>query len=125
MRRTRAEINALKPTLIAELHAGKTLRQVAHEYAVPLGTVATLAAGAKSVMIAQENKQVIGAKAYALITETLDTLHAQVEYFGSTTFLSDAQQTANAQGLAILYGVVSDKLLRFWEAYAGRDDDAV
>lgn len=115
-----------KAEVCAALAGGMSVREAAKHFGMPSGTVATLNAGAKSVVIVQENKQVIGAKAYGYITETLDTLHAQVKHFGSSNFLSDPEQTANAQGLAILHGVIADKLIRFFEAYGdGNDSDPV
>jgi hypothetical protein len=115
----------LKIEVIAALASGMTQRQAAAQFNIPLGTIATLSAGARNVTLVHKNKQVIGAKAFTYIAASLDTLTAQVQRFGSDEFLSNPNHTAQAQGLAILHGVLADKLIRFFEAYQGDDDDDI
>jgi len=122
-RRTEAEIGALKPQIIASLAAGMTQRQVAKEYNVPSGTVATLAAGAKAVVIVKEKRDEIGEQVAAYIATTLDTLRTQSLYFGERPFLDDPKKTGNASQLAILHGVLADKLVRILGALRRTPDD--
>lgn len=111
-----------KAAAMAALLAGQSVGEVAREYKIPRGTVRSWKAKAESggETVATQKKEEIGDLLVAYLETNLRTLRAQSEFFADREWLKEQ----NAQELAILHGVVTDKTVRLLEALNASDGDA-
>ena len=111
-----------KAAVMAALLAGQSISQVAREYHLPEGTVK---AWRSRQHIAQTQRDALGVATDAtpkkevgdLILEylraNLEALRAQAKVFSDPNWL----KTQEAQSLAVLHGVMTDKAVRLLEAF--------
>src|SRR5678816_707441 len=102
---------------MAALLAGQSVAVVAQEYDIPEGTVKSWKSrqgGDTVATVATEKKEEIGDLLVEYIRLSLESLKAQVQHFGDKNWL--ASQDADA--LAVLHGVQTDKAIRLLEAIA-------
>ena len=113
-----------KAAVMAALLAGQSVSSVAKEYSIPKGTVsgwkqkaANIAAG---VVPDTTQKDEIGELLLDYLRTSLKSLKAQAEHFGNKSWLT----TQEADQLAVLHGVQTDKAIRLLEALTSADGRA-
>ena len=112
----------VKAAAMAALLAGQSISEVAAEYNIPKGTIKSWRnrqKGEPVASVATPKKEEIGDLLIEYIRLSLQSLQAQVQHFGDKTWL--ANQDADA--LAVLHGVQTDKAIRLLEAIAQASDD--
>lgn len=110
-----------KAAVMAALLAGQSIREVARDYKIPSSTVGAWAKEAKNVQIVPDTKkEELGDLIVDYVRTTLKTLKIQAEHFGDKSWL--ANQDADA--VAVLHGVQTDKAIRLLEAIAAASTGA-
>lgn len=108
--------------VMAALLAGQSITSVSKEYNIPKGTVSGWKHRADGVaQSATQKREVdpeIGDLLLDYIRASLRTLKTQVEHFGDKTWLANQ----DADQLAVLHGVQTDKVIRLLEALAEADE---
>lgn len=110
-----------KAAVMAALLTGQSISSVAKEYKIPKGTVSgwKRKADANSDVFADATqKEEIGDLILQYLQTSLESLIAQVKFFGNQTWL--AKQDADQ--LAVLHGVQTDKAIRLLEALTAGED---
>lgn len=103
-----------KAEVIAALASGMTQRQAAKVFNMPAGTVAVWRAGAKSIMLVQDYREVVlaSAKQYAAIAWR--ALNVQAELLSDRQYLTE--HGGEVFGLASAHRVVAETLGRILAA---------
>jgi transposase-like protein len=108
---------SVKAAAIAALLAGQSVSEVAREYSLPKGTVSSWrqrqAGGVASN--ATQKRDEIGGLLVDYLHANLSTLKAQQTVFADPEWL----KKQDAQELAVLHGVMTDKAIRLLEALGG------
>mgnify|MGYP001168744149 FL=1 len=105
----------VKAAVMAALLAGQSIREVASNYKIPRSTVGSWAKEARAVpSVLDTKKEEIGDLLLDYIRASLESLKVQVQHFGDKNWL--AAQDADA--LAVLHGVQTDKAIKLLEAIA-------
>ena len=110
-----------KEAATAALLAGQLPSEVAREYSIPVGTVK----GWKSKLkkdgqpVPTEKKEAVGELLVGYLEQNLKTLKAQSEVFADPEWI----RGQDAQELAVLHGVLTDKTVRILEAMGGPGDE--
>jgi hypothetical protein len=112
-----------KAAVMAALLTGQSIRYVAKEFGIPVGTIKAWksyrANGHNVALVTTEKKQAIGDLILIYLNELFTTLHVQMKVFADETWLK--QQSAGEA--AILHGVIADKGIRLLEALADRGEN--
>lgn len=109
-----------KAAAMAALLAGQAVASIASEYHIPEGTLHSWKNRQKSeplASLASEKKEEIGDMIVEYLRASLKSLKAQVEHFGNKDWLT----TQDADALAVLHGVQTDKAIRLLEAIAAAE----
>ena len=113
--------NEVKAAVMAALLEGQSISAVAKQYDIPKGTVSgwkqkalTPVADGGVVPDATQKRQAIGDLLIGYLETMLRTLTVQAKHFGDVDWLKDQ----NANELAVLHGVATDKAIRLLEALA-------
>lgn len=110
-----------KAAVMAALLAGQSVSQVASEYKIPESTLRSWKLRHDDVAsIGRKKREEIGELLLDYLRATLQTLRIQAEHFGDKAWLAKQE----AQQLAVLHGVATDKAIRLLEALADDADDA-
>lgn len=113
-----------KAQVFAALLTGQSVRYVAKEFGIPVGTIKAWksyrANGHNMAVVTTEKKQAIGDLILIYLNELFITLHAQMKVFANEEWLK--QQSAGE--VAILHGVIADKGIRLLEALADKGEDS-
>ncbi len=105
----------VKAAVMAALLAGQSIREVAREYSIPKSTVGAWSKEKTGVQyVPDEKKEEIGDLLVEYIRLSLESLKVQVQHFGDKTWLTNQ----DADALAVLHGVQTDKAIRLLEAIA-------
>jgi len=111
-----------KAAVFAALLTGQSIRYVAKEFGIPVGTIKAWksyrANGQNVTMVTTQKKEAIGDLIIIYLNELFITLHAQMKVFADEEWLK--QQSAGE--VAILHGVIADKGIRLLEALADRGE---
>lgn len=103
-----------KAAVIAALLEGQSMRSVARNYDIPLGTVKGWKSQHKNSKVITPKKERIGELLLEYLEANLTALRKQAEVFTDPAWL--AKQTAS--DAAVLHGVMTDKAVRLLEAMA-------
>ncbi|MBX3012351.1 MAG: transposase [Caldilineaceae bacterium] len=104
---------ATKAAAMAALLAGQRIGEVAAAYNIPASTLRSWKAQVDlSASLGQAGQYEIGDLLLAYLRKILATLAIQAEHFGDKTWLI----TQDADSLAVLHGVATDKAIRLIEA---------
>lgn len=107
-----------KAAVMSALLAGQAVSEIAEKYQIPESTLRSWKLRHRDVAsVGQEKRDEIGDLLFEYLKTTLRTLTVQAEHFGDKTWLTKQE----AQQLAVLHGVTTDKAIRLLEALA---DDA-
>ncbi|MCB1714155.1 MAG: transposase [Candidatus Competibacteraceae bacterium] len=113
--------NEVKAAVMAALLEGQSISAVAKQYDIPKGTVSgwkqkalTPVANGGVVPDTTQKRQAIGDLLIGYLETMLRTLTVQAKHFGDVDWLKDQ----NANELAVLHGVATDKAIRLLEALA-------
>lgn len=108
-----------KAKVLASIVSGTSVIAAAREFGVPRSTVRTWCqAAGLSPMVASEKRRDIGVQIADYLSTGLDTLTAQLRVFGDPDWIKEQP----AGELAILHGVISDKLVRVLAGLERVDD---
>ena len=108
-----------KAAVMAALLAGQAVSEVAAQYKIPESTLRSWKLRHSEVAsVGQKKKTEIGDLLLEYLKATLRTLIIQAEHFGDKTWLAKQE----AQQLAVLHGVATDKAIRLLEALADSTD---
>ena len=111
----------VKAAVIAALLAGQSISQVAETYHLPEGTVKCWRSRMKKPELQQDalrvatlepRKKDMGELILEYLQANLEALRAQTVVFSNPVWL----KTQDAQSLAVLHGVMTDKAIRLLEA---------
>ena len=111
-----------KAAVMAALLAGQSVSAVAREFKIPKGTVSSWKDrhGSQAVAeVATQKKAEIGDLLVGYLRANLESLQAQAKAFGDLTWLKGQP----ASELAVLHGVMADKLSRLLEALGNGPGD--
>lgn len=112
-----------KAAVFAMLLTGQSIRYVAKEFGIPVGTIKAWksyrANGHNMAVVTTKKREAIGDLILVYLSELFTTLHAQMKVFADETWLK--QQSAGE--VAILHGVIADKGIRLLEALTDREDN--
>jgi len=109
-----------KAEVMAALLAGQSVREVARQYNIPRGTIATWSASIdRKISTDSDTKKEIGNLIVGYLAESLNTLRIQVRAFADEEWLHKQP----ASEVAVLHGVIADKAIRLLEALAGDEPD--
>lgn len=113
--------NEVKAAVMSALLTGQSVAQIASEYKIPASTVRSWksrqANGESVASVATQKKEEIGDLLLDYLRTMLGTLKIQAKHFGDTDWL----KKQNANELAVLHGVSTDKAIRLLEALAPND----
>ncbi len=111
-----------KAQVFAALLTGQSVRYVAKEFNIPVGTIKAWksyrANGHNMAVVTTQKKEAIGDLILIYLNELFTTLHKQMKVFADEEWLK--QQSAGEA--AILHGVIADKGIRLLEALADRGE---
>ena len=113
-----------KPAAMAALLAGQSVSSVAKEYKIPPGTAmfwnseARAQIGSAGNPIAIQKRELLGTLIIEGLEANLKAGKVLAKHFENPVWLN--QQSA--EGLAVLYGVLSDKAVRLLEALSPGDE---
>ena len=115
----------IKAQVLAALLEGQAVTRVAEDYNIPEGTVYSWKSreinghGSELANHASEKKEQIGDLLLEYLSESLITLRKQAEMFRNEGWL----KKQNAADVAVLHGVVTDKVIRLLEALSTVNDN--
>lgn len=105
-----------KAAVMAALLAGQAIGQIAEEYNIPASTIRSWKSRQKNgesvAVVATEKKEEIGELLLAYLRANLTALEVQARHFSNLDWLKEQ----NADQLAVLHGVQTDKAVRLLEA---------
>jgi transposase-like protein len=103
----------VKAAAMAALLTGQGVDKVAEEYQIPPSTLRGWKSKAKAQgHVPPQKKEAVGDLLVSYLETNLRTLKAQSEFFSDREWLKEQ----NAQELAVLHGVITDKTVRLLEA---------
>ena len=110
--------NETKASVLAALLTGQSISEVARQYRIPEGTVKAWKSRQTDVgvaTVATTKREEIGDLLLGYLRANLQTLRVQVEEFRDKAWLSKQ----DAADVAVLHGVLTDKMVRLLEALGG------
>lgn len=112
--------DSTKAAVMAALLQGQSISSVAKEYDIPKGTVSSWNQRAQGGVAADSTqKKEIGELLLEYLKANLYALRVQAEQFANTKWLNKQQ----ADQVAVLHGVMTDKAIRLLEAFSTSDSD--
>lgn len=109
-----------KAAVMAALLQGQSISSIAKEYNIPKGTVSSWNQRAKGVASeSTQKKKEIGDLLIEYLKANLIALRVQAEQFANKKWLGKQQ----ADQVAVLHGVMTDKAIRLLEAFSADDSD--
>lgn len=112
-----------KAAVMAALLQGQSVSSLAKEYKIPKGTVSNWRRKAESeaggVQENRTQKNEIGQLITEYLKANLRALKAQAEQFSDKVWL----RGQDADAVAVLHGVMTDKAIRLLEAFSADDSD--
>lgn len=109
-RRSKADLDALKPLIIAALAAGETKRAVAERFNVSPGTVGTWMAGARAVAVVQDYREIVVTQAKAYAAQTWKAMDVHVRILADEAWVRE--HPGESFGLASAQRVLGETLAR-------------
>lgn len=104
-----------KAAVMAALLTGQSVSSVAKEFELPKGTVSNWKRAGGTVKSDPKKADEIGDLLVGYLHETLVTLKAQAKFFRNEAWLMEQ----DADALAVLHGVQTDKAVRLLESLSG------
>ncbi len=106
---------AVKAQVLATLLTGQGAEKVAQQYQIPVGTVRGWKAKAKADDgVVTQKRDEIGKLLLEYLAVSLSTLKKQAAFFADEKWLREQ----DASSVAVLHGVLADKVVRLLEALA-------
>lgn len=116
--------NETKAAVMAALLAGQAVGEIAEQYDIPASTIKSWKSRQKNgesvAIVATEKKVEIGDRLMAYLDTTLTSMEIQAKHFGDTSWLTNQ----DADQLAVLHGVQTDKAIRLLELLVGAEEES-
>lgn len=114
----------VKAAAVAAVMSGESVSGTARQFGVDPGTIRRWRSesGVDTAVVHQEKKRALGEQVYGLLEDYIETLRIQVRVTRDEPWI----KRQDADKLAILHGVLSDKAVRLLAAFqpnANRDDE--